>query len=81
MYCTRCNNEMNNCTCLDKAQRLNSLGQSNHVAVKWCRKCNQHYAVCFCEQPDFTVMIGGRDMGKGPHKMLDGSTIIITNER
>lgn len=82
MFCMKCNNEMAVCTCPDKAERLNSLGRvGSPVAVKWCRKCNNHYNVCFCEQPDFTVMVNGKDIGKGPHKMLDGSTVIITNER
>lgn len=81
MFCMKCNNEMGNCTCPDKVERLNSLKSSNHVAVKWCRKCDQHYAVCFCEHPDFTVMVAGRDAGKGPHRMLDGTWVMITNER
>lgn len=81
MECVKCNNEMGNCICPDKIQRLNSLKDLKYVAVKWCRKCDQHYAICFCKYPDFTVIIGGEDIGKGPHRMLDGSFVLITNER
>ena len=81
MVCITCSQDLKNCLCPDKKERLNALAQASHVAIKWCRKCQSHYAVCFCDEPDFTVMSGGKDLGKGPHKMMDGSLVMITNER
>ena len=57
MVCENCNLAINLCTCPDVDERLATI-PSTHVAVKWCRVCNKHYARCKCPVPDFYVRGG-----------------------
>lgn len=48
MYCAVCRKSLEKCDCLDLQDRLNSLGK---IVYKKCLICNQHYALCKCENP------------------------------
>lgn len=50
MWCTQCQKELSNCTCLDLQDRLNGLRNSN-VIFRKCLICNQHYSKCKCNHP------------------------------
>ncbi len=62
MYCTKCNKHLGDCECPDIQERLAAIGNSRHVAVKWCRTCDKYYAKCECVAPDFYVRLGGQEM-------------------
>lgn len=79
MVCVRCFNDLFGCICPDKLERIRKLRKI--MAVKWCLKCDNHYRICKCEEPNFTAIVDNKDIGKGPHRMGDGSLIEITNER
>jgi hypothetical protein len=59
MFCTRCNNDLHDCTCPDIDERLRNLGA---VVIKWCLTCDKHYSRCHCEDPVFGVRTDGKNM-------------------
>ena len=55
MWCTRCQNEIADCTCPDINERLASAaeGVGGMFVYKRCKKCKEHYARCKCENPEW----------------------------
>lgn len=72
LTCTVCNVPIGDCICegVDESLKKVAFDPNGHVAFKWCRKCDKHYARCKCEQPDFAVVARG--------KFLDPSTVYQT---
>jgi hypothetical protein len=54
----KCNKTIGTCTCPDIEERLASVSRSKFVAIKFCKRCNQHYARCKCPDPQFEVRGG-----------------------
>ena len=65
--CGKCNRVLqDDCTCSDRAERLQGLGDMSAVAVKWCVLCDQHYALCECgDHAEFMVKSGGKISAPG----------------
>jgi len=64
MWCMQCGKNLIDCTCPDLKERLDSLKSSNNLLMKWCSVCDNHYAVCKCENPVWTTndkMHGGEN--------------------
>lgn len=55
MFCSKCQNELGDCICPDMDERLSSLKDSPHLAFKWCKVCDKHYARCKCAEPQFYI--------------------------
>lgn len=67
MFCTQCQNDLKDCTCDDLEDRLASLNNSPHFIYKKCRKCQNHYARCKCEEPDWTTSHDGVEVSDVQH--------------
>ncbi len=60
MFCTKCQNDLDDCTCPDLAERMRGLsGPGGFTVARWCGACDQHYAVCRCEVPDWRLRSDG----------------------
>ena len=59
MHCVTCGLHLTSCICSDRDERLSQLGDVPNVAVKWCSRCDRHYAVCKCEEPAFVMKSNG----------------------
>ena len=55
MWCSKCQNEMIDCTCSDKDERLKAISESGFFAVRYCTVCNKHYASCKCSEPKWAL--------------------------
>jgi hypothetical protein len=53
MFCTRCKNDIADCTCPDIDDRLGAL--TGTVIYRKCRKCGKHYARCQCKDPEWVM--------------------------
>jgi uncharacterized protein with PIN domain len=53
MFCTICKKDVEDCTCKDIEERLSSLKNSPHVVFRMCKRCEQHYSRCRCEEPEW----------------------------
>lgn len=75
MWCGQCNNEVVDCTCSPSAaERISKhSGVAGHVASKWCRRCDSHYAACKCEDPAWAVRAGGKFYPLSAFGQADGS--------
>jgi hypothetical protein len=62
VVCTLCNRSIDNCTCPETDESLKWAADSTNVMFKWCRACDRHYARCRCEQPDFYLRCGGKEV-------------------
>lgn len=62
MWCTRCNKQLHECICPDREERLAKISESPYLATRYCKKCMKHYAVCKCENPEWSVRAGGQDI-------------------
>ena len=61
MFCGKCQNDLEDCTCPDLAERMAGLGGvGSHVASRWCKACDKHYAACKCDEPDWKLRSGGK---------------------
>ena len=61
MICLQCNTDLEECTCPDLGDRMREAsGPGRHVVCRWCRVCDQHYAVCRCERPRWMLRSGGK---------------------
>lgn len=69
LTCTRCDTTIDKCTCPDMDESLKKVvfDPAGLMAVKWCRKCDKHFARCHCESPEFYIVLGGKetDMTQG----------------
>lgn len=80
LVCGRCGLGIGDCICADADTRMREASDSKHVIFKWCRTCDNHYARCKCEVPNFGVRTGG--VVYGPEyldkmRSLDGHRIQI----
>lgn len=57
MWCSKCNNDLKDCTCDDIKERLASLKDSKHLLMRWCAKCDNHYSQCKCDDPVQTTNV------------------------
>lgn len=78
MICTACNADIAMCTCPNRDAQLKTACDSPHVAFKWCRVCDRHYARCTCVVPDFYVRAGGKELPTpdGGFTMGDGTRVV-----
>ena len=60
MWCVTCNNDIADCVCPDISERLAKAFSSPNLAARWCLKCDQHYARCKCETPEWGIKTGER---------------------
>lgn len=54
MFCGKCRNELQNCTCSDIDERMAALAGSEFFVYKMCLVCGRHYARCKCISPKWT---------------------------
>lgn len=55
MFCAICHNDLIDCNCKDKEERLNRILQNSSIICKWCTVCKKHYALCKCETPKWIM--------------------------
>ena len=55
MFCCKCQNDLANCICEDKEERVNSIMGSPSIVCRICQKCGKHYSLCKCEHPEWTI--------------------------
>jgi len=55
MFCTKCQNDLADCTCPDIKERLASLNKSSNFLTRVCMLCGHHYSQCDCHDPEWTV--------------------------
>ncbi len=55
MFCAICQNDLYKCTCSDLKERLSSINKSSNIISRVCAKCKEHYAICKCENPEWTT--------------------------
>lgn len=61
MICLVCNTQVEECRCPDLGARMREVsGPGGDVASRWCRACDQHYAVCQCERPRWMIRVDGK---------------------
>jgi hypothetical protein len=49
MYCGKCENEFESCTCPDLPERLRKLsGPGGPTVARWCERCDSHWILCQC---------------------------------
>ena len=51
MFCSKCQNDLSECTCSDIEERMNKLKSASSFTYKMCGNCNKHYKLCRCETP------------------------------
>jgi hypothetical protein len=51
MFCVKCHNDLENCTCPDIDERMKDLAGSPFITYRMCKVCGKHYARCKCESP------------------------------
>lgn len=60
MICMKCNSELESCTCKELADKMRDLsGSDGAMAARWCAKCDNHYARCYCAEPDWKMRVNG----------------------
>lgn len=61
MTCNKCGTTLEKCTCPDLAEKMRRLsGPGGPVAARWCRECDNHYARCYCREPDWMMRFDGK---------------------
>jgi hypothetical protein len=55
MWCMKCNKDLMDCICLDRAERIGKIMDNPFIASRKCEVCKQHYALCKCEYPIWKV--------------------------
>ena len=71
MLCTKCGNQLNNCTCDDLEKRLDKAVDSGFFEYKKCCLCKKHYARCKCEEPKF-ILASEMKLIESLSKITDG---------
>jgi len=51
MWCEACKNELVECVCSDKDERIKSIMATGNFFFRMCTICGKHYARCKCENP------------------------------
>lgn len=60
MICMMCKKELELCSCPDKEERIKGITESPYLAYQMCTICNKHYALCFCEKPNWVLASEGK---------------------
>lgn len=60
MFCGVCKKDLEICTCADKEERVKAITSSPYIVYKKCVVCGKHYSLCFCEEPKWVVVQGGK---------------------
>lgn len=61
MICGKCDTDLKGCTCPDLAERMREVsGPGGAVAARWCASCDNHYARCYCAEPDWMMRVDGK---------------------
>jgi len=55
MWCMQCKKDLVDCTCPDIKERLAKIFDHPNLAARWCKKCDNHYSQCKCEQPEWII--------------------------
>lgn len=50
MFCTQCKNELTDCTCDDREERLRAIAEHPNIVTDRCAKCANHRKDCTCGQ-------------------------------
>lgn len=79
LSCDDCGRPLETCACPDMDARLRN-GRTQ-CAMKWCKVCDKHYRRCRCVVPDFTLMLGDTDLGRGPFQTAAGPLSISRTRR
>jgi len=58
MFCGKCKNDLQQCTCPDLKERLDQI--AGVMALPWCQKCRQWAYICRCEKPEIVVRMPQR---------------------
>ena len=53
MNCLRCGNDIFECICSDKSDRLKILSENGILPSRKCIICNKHHLSCKCNNPTF----------------------------
>lgn len=62
--CVKCHRAIDKCKCPDIDERMHDMAYKDHVLLKWCRRCDKHYARCECAPPyTFFMICNGKDAG------------------
>lgn len=59
MWCGQCDHGIAECTCENLTERMRSASDSPHVALKWCRACDEYHHRCQCDDPDWVIRTDG----------------------
>lgn len=49
MFCTRCQNELPDCTCDDRAERIEALNDIDGFETNRCPECAENAQDCRCD--------------------------------
>lgn len=83
LTCEKCGLSIHFCPCADMNERLRSMANDKSpgaLLLRWCRRCDRHFARCFCEPPyDDYVICGGREIPADSIRRLDGSKVVLTS--
>jgi len=72
MFCMKCNKELEECQCPDLAERMRELSdEGGFMAARWCAKCDNHYARCYCAEPEWMVRMDGKLQPFPPDRLRD----------
>lgn len=80
LRCTTCRRNVGDCTCPNQDARLRNLAYTpdSRVMLRWCRKCDKHFARCACPPPyDDYIICGGRELDPIEVRTLNGRPIDI----
>jgi len=56
MFCSKCHNDLVDCTCSDLDERLAALAEPNSGFVyRMCLVCGRHYSRCNCKYPEWVL--------------------------
>lgn len=57
LECNVCRKNVRDCQCPDLRERLRGA-TGDHVAFRWCSRCDHHFAKCECGDPVWIVLGG-----------------------
>ncbi len=61
MYCAKCQSELLDCVCPNLRELLAGMSDVGApLASRWCKRCDSHYAVCSCSEPEWMLRVDGK---------------------
>lgn len=83
LKCDKCKESVHFCQCRDMNKRLHAMAHDTSpgaVMLRWCRRCNRHFARCFCAPPyDDYVICGGKEVPLSSIRRPDGTPVVLTS--